>query len=71
MEYEQDQPYIDHDEEITQEDAWTVISAYLVEKGLVRQQIDSFDIVDESSDIEIRPESQHNPSHQSDFAEVL
>ncbi|CAN6895465.1 unnamed protein product [Brassica oleracea] len=71
MEYEQDQPYIDHEVEITQEDAWTVISAYFVEKGLVRQQIDSFDIVDESSDIEIQPESQHNPSHQSDFAEVL
>ncbi|KAL0754667.1 hypothetical protein Bca101_092335 [Brassica carinata] len=65
MEYEQAQPYIDHDEEITQEDAWTVISAYFVE------QIDSSDIVDESSDIEIQPESQHNPSHQSDFAEVL
>ncbi|CAN6900425.1 unnamed protein product [Brassica oleracea var. botrytis] len=65
MEYEQDQPYIDHDKEITQEDAWTVISAYFVEKGLVRQQIDSFDIVDESCDIEIRPES------QSDFVEVL
>lgn len=71
----------DDDEEITQEDAWTVISAYFEEKGLVRQQLDSFDefiqntmqeIVDESSDIEIRPESQHNPGHhQSDFAEVL
>ncbi|KAL0799311.1 hypothetical protein Bca101_054486 [Brassica carinata] len=68
------------DEEITQEDAWTVISAYFEEKGLVRQQLDSFDefiqntmqeIVDESSDIEIRPESQHNPGHQSDFAEDL
>ncbi|KAG2318498.1 hypothetical protein Bca52824_011711 [Brassica carinata] len=80
MEYEQDQAYIDHDEEITQEDAWTVISAYFEEKGLVRQQIDSFDqfiqntiheIVDESSEIEIRPESQHNPGHQSDFAETV
>lgn len=94
--YEQDQTYIDADdeitqekgdkeitqeeEEITQEDAWTVISAYFEEKGLVRQQLDSFDefiqntmqeIVDESSDIEIRPESQHNPGHQFDFAEVL
>lgn len=67
------------DEEITQEDAWAVISAYFEEKGLVRQQLDSFDefiqntmqeIVDESADIEIRPESQHNPGHQSDFAEV-
>lgn len=70
----------DEEEEITQEDAWAVISAYFEEKGLVRQQLDSFDefiqntmqeIVDESADIEIRPESQHNPGHQSDFAEVL
>jgi len=69
----------DDEEEITQEDAWAVISAYFEEKGLVRQQLDSFDefiqntmqeIVDESADIEIRPESQHNPGHQSDFAEV-
>ncbi|KAH9796973.1 DNA-directed RNA polymerase II subunit 2 [Citrus sinensis] len=28
------------------------------------------EIVDESADIEIRPESQHNPGQQSDFAEV-
>lgn len=70
----------DDEEEITQEDAWAVISAYFEEKGLVRQQLDSFDefiqntmqeIVDESADIEIRPESQHNPGHQSDFAEVI
>lgn len=69
----------DDGDEITQEDAWAVISAYFEEKGLVRQQLDSFDefiqntmqeIVDESADIEIRPESQHNPGHQSDFAEV-
>uniref|UniRef100_A0A7C8ZGU7 DNA-directed RNA polymerase n=1 Tax=Opuntia streptacantha TaxID=393608 RepID=A0A7C8ZGU7_OPUST len=69
----------DEEEDITQEDAWAVISAYFEEKGLVRQQLDSFDefiqntmqeIVDESADIEIRPESQHNPGHQSDFAEV-
>ncbi|KAL0321240.1 UNVERIFIED_CONTAM: DNA-directed RNA polymerase II subunit [Sesamum radiatum] len=66
--------------EDTQEDAWAVISAYFEEKGLVRQQLDSFDefiqntmqeIVDESADIEIRPESQHNPGHQPDFAEVI
>jgi DNA-directed RNA polymerase II subunit RPB2 len=29
------------------------------------------EIVDESADIEIRPESQHNPGHQSDVAEVI
>jgi DNA-directed RNA polymerase II subunit RPB2 len=69
----------DEEEEITQEDAWAVISAYFEEKGLVRQQLDSFDefiqntmqeIVDESADIEIRPESQHNPGRQSEFSEV-
>lgn len=79
LEEEYDQQYNDDEEEITQEDAWAVISAYFEEKGLVRQQLDSFDefiqntmqeIVDESADIEIRPESQHNPGHQSDFAEV-
>lgn len=73
------QYYGDEDDEITQEDAWAVISAYFEEKGLVRQQLDSFDefiqntmqeIVDQSAEIEIRPESQHNPGHQSDFAEV-
>lgn len=71
---------IDESEEITQEDAWAVISAYFEEKGLVRQQLDSFDefiqntmqeIVDESADIEIRPEGQHNPGRQSDFVEVF
>ena len=81
MEEEYDPAYNeDEGEDITQEDAWTVISAYFDEKGLVRQQLDSFDefiqntmqeIVDESADIEIRPESQHNPGHQNDFAEVI
>ena len=33
----------EEDEEITQTDAWSVIDAYFKEKGLVRQQIDSFD----------------------------
>lgn len=80
-EQEYDPAYIEEedDDEITQEDAWAVISAYFEDKGLVRQQLDSFDefiqntmqeIVDESADIEIRPESQHNPGHQPDFAEV-
>lgn len=68
------------EQDISQEDAWTVISAYFEEKGLVRQQLDSFDefiqntmqeIVDESADIEIKPESQHVPGRQSDFVEVV
>ncbi|XP_051125161.1 DNA-directed RNA polymerase II subunit RPB2-like [Andrographis paniculata] len=66
--------------QISQEDAWAVISAYFEEKGLVRQQLDSFDefiqntmqeIVDESAHIEIRPESQHNPARSSDFVETV
>ncbi|KAI7998251.1 DNA-directed RNA polymerase II subunit RPB2 [Camellia lanceoleosa] len=82
LEEEYDPSYNNEDEdEITQEDAWVVISAYFEEKGLVRQQLNSFkefiqknttqEIVDESADIEIRPESQHNPGHQADLAEVL
>ncbi|KAF6145426.1 hypothetical protein GIB67_032549 [Kingdonia uniflora] len=70
----------DEDEEITQEDAWAVISSFFEEKGLVRQQLDSFDefiqntlqeIIDESSQIEIKYESQHNPwrTRQSDLLE--
>jgi len=34
---------MDGDEEIEQEDAWVVITKYFDEKGLVRQQLDSFD----------------------------
>ncbi|KAI3495304.1 hypothetical protein L1887_37585 [Cichorium endivia] len=80
LEEEDDQEYNDEEEDITQEDAWAVISSYFEEKGLVRQQLDSFDefihntmqeIVDESADIEIRRESQHNPGHQPDFAEII
>mmetsp|Transcript_20120 Transcript_20120/g.36498 ORF Transcript_20120/g.36498 Transcript_20120/m.36498 type:complete len:1233 (-) Transcript_20120:626-4324(-) len=53
---------------VTQEDAWAVISAYFEEKGLVRQQLDSFDefiqntmqeLVDDSGDIRVAPEMQH------------
>ncbi|KAJ9539990.1 hypothetical protein OSB04_026496 [Centaurea solstitialis] len=63
----------EEEEDITQEDAWAVISSYFEEKGLVRQQLDSFnefiqntmqEVVDQSADIEIRPES--NPDHQAE-----
>lgn len=61
-------------QEIVQEDVWAVISAYFQEKGLVRQQLDSFDefiqntmqeIIDESPAITLRPETQHNPGQSS------
>lgn len=51
-----------------QEACWTVISSYFEEKGLVRQQLDSFDefiqmsvqrIVEESPPIELQAEVQY------------
>ena len=39
-----DEAYMEEDEqEINAEDAWSVITSYFDEKGLVRQQLDSFD----------------------------
>ncbi|XP_073299286.1 DNA-directed RNA polymerase II subunit RPB2-like [Primulina huaijiensis] len=76
LDYEED----DVSQEISQEDAWAVISAFFEEKGLVRQQLDSFnefiqntmqEIVDESANIEIRPEAQHYPGRSSDFVETI
>ena len=54
--------------EIWQEACWTVISAYFEEKGLVRQQLDSFDefiqmnvqrIVEDAPQIDLQGEAQH------------
>jgi DNA-directed RNA polymerase II subunit RPB2 len=54
--------------EIWQEACWIVISAYFEEKGLVRQQLDSFDefiqmnvqrIVEDSPQIDLQGEAQH------------
>ena len=64
--------------EIDENDAWTAISAYFEEKGLVRQQLDSFndfintslqEIVDENSNLVITPQNQHNPGMQIDEEE--
>ena len=55
------------------QDAWTVISAYFAEKGLVRQQLDSFDefiqntmqeLVDDSGELNVRPEIQYTPGQE-------
>ena len=54
--------------EIWQEACWIVISAYFDEKGLVRQQLDSFDefiqmnvqrIVEDAPQIDLQGEAQH------------
>lgn len=69
---------LEQEEEINQEDCWAVISAFFEEKGLVRQQLDSFnefvsntmqEIVDESPEIIVKPESQHIPGQQDSFEE--
>jgi DNA-directed RNA polymerase II subunit RPB2 len=60
---------------VSQEDAWAVISAYFEEKGLVRQQLDSFDefiqntmqeYVDDSGAIRVSPEYQHTVGYDED-----
>jgi len=65
----------DEDVPVTQEDAWAVISAYFEDKGLVRQQIDSFDvfvsntmqeIVYDSSNIRVSPETQHTVGYDEE-----
>lgn len=54
--------------DVTQEDCWQVISSFFEEKGLVRQQLDSFDefiqntmqeIVDENSQLVLQTTAQH------------
>ena len=59
----------DIESSLWQEACWLVISSYFNEKGLVRQQLDSFDdfiqisiqrIIEETPEIELQAESQHN-----------
>eukprot|EP00842_Homolaphlyctis_polyrhiza_P001918 jgi/Hompol1/2727/HPOL_003044-RA len=61
--------YGDQDNSITQEDCWAVISSYFNEKGLVRQQLDSFDefiqntmqeVVDENAKLVLQAQQQHS-----------
>lgn len=65
----------DENLEITQEDCWTVISSFFDQKGLVRQQLDSFDefvqntmqeLVDENSDLILDQADQHT-GHDADM----
>ncbi|KAF2356716.1 RNA polymerase Rpb2 domain 7 [Trinorchestia longiramus] len=72
--------------ELWQEACWLVISSYFDEKGLVRQQLDSFDefitmtiqrIVEDSLDIDLQAEAQHTsgeldtpPRHVLKFEQI-
>jgi DNA-directed RNA polymerase II subunit RPB2 len=64
----------DEYEEITQEDCWTVISSFFDQKGLVRQQLDSFDefvqntmqeLIDENAELILDQADQHT-GHDAD-----
>ena len=66
---------VDEEEEIEQQDAWTVINEYFKEKKLVRQQIDSFnefvqntiqELVDDAGEIEITPQNQFIPGRDAE-----
>lgn len=63
-------------DEITQEDAWVVIDKYFKEKGLVGQQIDSFDefvintiqeLIEDAGEITVTPENQYLPGQDSEM----
>lgn len=70
------------DDDITQEEAWIVISSFFVKHGLVSQQIGSFnqfletniqEIVNENQEIVIIPEMKYAPNEktESDFKYVI
>jgi DNA-directed RNA polymerase II subunit RPB2 len=72
-----DYSYNDDDTEITQEDAWVVISSFFEKHGLVSQQIGSFnqfletniqEIINENKEIVIMPEKKYAPD-QRDISE--
>lgn len=65
---------VDGDDSINADQAWAVVNSYFDEKGLVRQQLDSFDefvnngmqeIIDDSPDIEVKTNLQYVPGVRS------
>ena len=76
-----DQQYGDGDdyEGITPEDCWTVITSFFDEKGLVRQQLDSFDefiqntmqeLIDENSELVLDQGAQYSGTDNDDAVRV-
>lgn len=68
MMYEGDEDSDEITTDLWQEACWIVISSYFDEKGLVRQQLDSFDefiqmsvqrIVEDAPQIDLQAEQQH------------
>lgn len=72
---DQQMSYDMEDEDITQEEVWTVITSFFVKHGLVSQQIGSFnqfletniqEIVYENQEIQIIPEKKYAPNEKTD-----
>jgi DNA-directed RNA polymerase beta subunit len=72
--YDEDAELMEELVEITSEDAWVIIDKYFNEKGLVRQQTDSFDefiintiqeLIDDSGEIVVTPENQYIPGQEA------
>ena len=78
-EMDEGQDYMEGDEgdqEITAEDAWVVINAYFERRGLVKQQLDSYDqfilnsiqeMVDDQGQLVITPENQYIPGKEAEM----
>ena len=67
---ELDERVLENEEEISQEEVWDVIDKYFAQKGLVGQQVDSFDfflrhtmqeLIDDAGEIAVTPEDQFIP----------
>ena len=65
---------------VTRDDSWSVIHAYFEEKGLVRQQLDSFDefvqntmqeLVDDTGVVRCTPNIQHTLDFEEDGSKDL
>lgn len=63
----------DPEAQVTQRDAWAVISAFFEERGLVKQQLDSFDqfiettmqeLVDDAGEVRVTPDEQFQPGQE-------
>lgn len=68
------------EEEITQEEVWLVIDEYFAKKGLVGQQLDSFDeflkntiqeLVDDAGELSVTPENQYIPGQDTDQVRTI
>jgi DNA-directed RNA polymerase II subunit RPB2 len=76
-------PYEEEGEDpdkLTQEDCWTVIASFFERRGLVRQQLDSFnefinsgmqDIIEDSGDLNLEQHEQHTGNETDQAVCVL